>query len=64
MFIIRRAGSIPELVITQYPNFGGFTMILKLLSIAVGAEVSWLDVVLALSLAVVAWFALVIVLSL
>lgn len=38
-------------------------MILKLLSIAVGAEVSWLEVITAISLAVVAYFGLVIVLS-
>lgn len=39
-------------------------MILKLLSLAIGAEVSWLEVVTAISLAVVAYFGLVIVLSL
>lgn len=36
---------------------------LKLLSLAVGADVTWSEVLLALSLAVVAWFGLVIVLS-
>ena len=37
---------------------------LKLLALAIGAEsVSWLEVLVAVSLAVVAWFALVIVLS-
>jgi hypothetical protein len=38
-------------------------MILKLLSLAVGAQVTWSEVVLALALAVVAWFGLVLVLS-
>jgi hypothetical protein len=38
-------------------------MILKLLSLAVGAEVTWLEVLLALALSVVAWFGLVLVLS-
>lgn len=36
---------------------------LKLLSIAIGAEVTWAEVVLALALSVVAYFFLVIVLS-
>lgn len=36
---------------------------LKLLSIAVGAEVKWLEVVLACSLSVVAYVGLVLVLS-
>lgn len=36
---------------------------LKLLSLAVGAEVTWAEVVLALSLSVVAYFFLIIVLS-
>jgi len=36
---------------------------LKLLSLAVGAEVTWLEVVLALALAVVTYVGLVIVLS-
>jgi hypothetical protein len=36
---------------------------LKLLSIAVGAPVSWAEVVLALSLSVVAYFGLVLILS-
>lgn len=38
--------------------------VLRLLSLAVGEQVSWLEVITAISLAVVAWFALVIVLSL
>jgi hypothetical protein len=38
-------------------------MILKLLSLAVGSRVTWLEVLLALSLAVVAYFGLVVVLS-
>lgn len=38
-------------------------MILKLLSLAVGADVTWLEVLLAVSLAVVAYVGLVIVLS-
>ena len=63
MFIIAIAGSIRELVLTQYPNFGELNMILKLLSLAVGAEVSWTEVLIAVSLAVVAWFALVLILS-
>jgi len=58
-----RAGSIGELVITQYPNFGGIKMILKLLSIAVGAEVKWLEVITAISLAVVFYVGLVMLLS-
>lgn len=36
---------------------------LKLLSIAVGAEVTWAEVVLACSLSVVAYFGLVVILS-
>lgn len=39
-------------------------IVLRLLALAIGAEsVSWLEVLIAVSLAVVAWFALVIVLS-
>jgi hypothetical protein len=37
--------------------------LLRLLALAVGAEVTWSEVLLALSLAVVAWFGLVVVLS-
>lgn len=52
-----------ELVLMQYPNFGGFKMILKLLSIAIGAEVTWLEVITAISLAVVFYVGLVMLLS-
>ena len=52
-----------ELVLTQYPNFGGIKMILKLLSIAIGAEVTWLEVITAISLAVVFYVGLVMLLS-
>lgn len=38
-------------------------LILRLLSLAVGQSVSWLEVITAISLAVVAYFGLVIVLS-
>jgi hypothetical protein len=38
-------------------------IILRLLSLAVGEQVSWLEVLTAISLAVVAWFSLVLILS-